>query len=69
VDHVHSPSLDSVEAGAPEVGIEITPEMIEAGVQVLRMIFDQPNDDVTRGDAKEIFVAMFSVYRRQNGLD
>jgi hypothetical protein len=31
VGHVHSPSLDSVEAGAPEVEIEITPEMIEAG--------------------------------------
>jgi hypothetical protein len=30
--NVHLPSLDSVGAGAPEAVIEITPEMIEAGV-------------------------------------
>jgi len=34
--HVDSPSLDSIEAGAPEAEIEITPEMIEAGVLELR---------------------------------
>jgi hypothetical protein len=32
---VHSPSIDSIEAGAPEQEIEITPEMIEAGACVL----------------------------------
>jgi hypothetical protein len=35
MDHVLSPSLDSVEAGAPEAEIAITPEMIEAGVNAL----------------------------------
>lgn len=37
MDHVHSPSLDSVEAGAPvsESDIEVTPAMIEAGVTAL----------------------------------
>jgi hypothetical protein len=35
MDSVHMPSLDSVEAGAPEAEIEITSEMIEAGVTVL----------------------------------
>jgi hypothetical protein len=29
--NVHLPSLDSIEAGAPEQEIDITPEMIEAG--------------------------------------
>jgi hypothetical protein len=68
--NVHSPSLDPIEAGAPEQEIEITPEMIEAGVQVLRRFFyDEPNDDITREVAKEIFVAMFFAYRQQNALD
>jgi hypothetical protein len=31
MDSVYSPSLDSVEAGAPADEIEVTPEMIEAG--------------------------------------
>jgi hypothetical protein len=31
MDIVCWPSLDSVEAGAPEAEIEITPEMIEGG--------------------------------------
>jgi hypothetical protein len=34
--NVPSPSLDSVEAGAPADKIEVTPEMIEAGVLELR---------------------------------
>ena len=33
--NVHSSSLDSVEAGAPANEIEITPEMIEAGIAVI----------------------------------
>ncbi len=35
MDRVHLPSLDSIEAGAPAKEIEITPEMIEAGVSIL----------------------------------
>jgi hypothetical protein len=65
MDDVYSPSLDSVEAGAPGNEIEITPEMIEAGTKVVRRFFyNEPNDDITKGVAKEIFVAMFSVYRQ-----
>jgi hypothetical protein len=36
---VYSSSLDSVEAGAPEAEIEITPEMVEAGVAALWATF------------------------------
>ena len=63
--NVHSSSLDSVEAGAPGNEIEVTPEMIEAGTKALRRFYyDELNDDITREVAKEIFVAMFSVYRQ-----
>ena len=39
--NVYSPSLDSVEAGAPEAEIEITPEMLAAGAQVICECFDE----------------------------
>jgi hypothetical protein len=56
MDHVHSPSLDSVEAGAPEQKIEITPEMIEAGCRELsRYRHDESNDEEI---VTAIFVAM-----------
>ena len=60
--HVHSPSLDSVGAGAPEAEIEITPEMIEAGVRVL---WDsgahEPMNGVDQLLIERIFVAMSRV--------
>jgi hypothetical protein len=59
---VHLPSPDSVEAGAPEAEIEITPEMIEAGVCVL---WDsgahEPMDGVDQLLIERIFVAMSRV--------
>jgi hypothetical protein len=59
---VQSPSLDSVEAGAPEGEIEITPDMIEAGVRVL---WDsgahEPMDGVDQLLIERIFVAMSRV--------
>ena len=58
--NVHSPSLDSVEAGAPEAEIKITPEMIEAGVNVFRIRY-APGFymDSDRSLIQEIFVAMY----------
>ena len=62
MDHVYSSSLDSVEAGAPDAEIEITPEMIEAGVRVL---WDsgahEPMDGVDQLLIERIFVAMSRV--------
>jgi hypothetical protein len=39
--NVHSLSLDSVEAGAPEQEIEITQVMLAAGAQVICECFDE----------------------------
>jgi hypothetical protein len=62
VCHVHSPSPDSVEAGAPVNEIEITPEMIEAGVCVL---WDsgahEPMEGVDQLLIEKSFVAMSRV--------
>lgn len=60
MDHVHSSSLDPVEAGAPEQEIEITPEMIGAGVHVLwgSGAVETPMVDADRELVQEIFVAM-----------
>lgn len=62
MDHVYSLSLDSVEAAAPEAEIEITPEMIEAGVRVL---WDsgahEPMDGVDQLLIKRIFIVMSRV--------
>jgi hypothetical protein len=60
MDIVCWPSLDSVEAGAPEAEIEITPEMIEAGVRVLweSGAIETPMGDADRDLVHEIFVAM-----------
>ena len=40
MNDVHSPSLDSVEAGEPANEIEINPEMIEAGAEVFCRCFE-----------------------------
>jgi hypothetical protein len=60
MDHVHSPSLDSAEAGAPADEIEITPEMIAAGVRVLwdSGAIEAPMEDFNRELVEKIFVAM-----------
>jgi hypothetical protein len=57
MNDVHSPSLDSVEAGAPaDMEIEVTPEMIEAGCRELsRYRYDESNDEEI---VAAIFVAM-----------
>jgi hypothetical protein len=59
MDSVHSPSLDGIEAGAPAGEIEITPEMIEAGVRVL---WDsgahEPMEGVDQLLIEKVFVAM-----------
>ena len=56
MNDVCSPSLDSVEAGAPEQRIELTPEMIEAGCRELsRYRYDKSNDEEI---VRAIFVAM-----------
>jgi hypothetical protein len=55
--NVHSPSLDSVEDGAPEAEIEITPEMIHAGVCVLLAMDTrfESYEDVVKELIEEIF--------------
>lgn len=60
MENVHSPRL--VEAGAPEAEIEITPEMIEAGVCVLweSGAIEAPMEDFNRELVQKIFVAMLS---------
>jgi hypothetical protein len=45
---------DSRPAGAPETEIEITPEMIEIGVRIIRTYFDQPNDWFTKAIVEEL---------------
>jgi len=61
MDNVHSPSLDSVEAGAPEAEIEITPEMIKAGCRELSQYrYDESNDEEI---VAAIFVAMMNGFR------
>ena len=54
---VYSPSLDSVEAGAPANEIEITPEMIEGGVSVILAMDTrfETHEDVV----KELIVKLF----------
>lgn len=61
MDSVHMPSLDSVEAGAPEIEVKITPEMIEAGVRVLWKsgAVETPMEKADRNLVRKIFVAMF----------
>jgi hypothetical protein len=58
--NVHPPSLDSVEAGAPRNEIEVTPEMIEAGVCVLweSGALEIFLEDFNRELVRKIFVAM-----------
>jgi len=59
---VHLRGLDSVEAGAPEKEIEITPEMIEAGVCVLwESGAHEPMDGVDQLLIERIFVTMSRV--------
>jgi hypothetical protein len=52
----HSTVAESVEAGAPE--IEITPAMIEAGLQILMDVYDAVGGPVDRLMAAKIFNAM-----------
>jgi hypothetical protein len=63
--HVNSPSLDSIEAGAPEAEIKITPEMIEAGAEVVCRCFDDPTGR-SYGEhvAGEVYRAMRRLDRR-----
>ena len=58
--HVDLPGLASVEAGAPEAEIEITPEMIEAGARVLwdSGAVETPMEKADRTLVQKIFVAM-----------
>jgi hypothetical protein len=60
VDHVHSPGRDSIVAGAPEIEIEITSEMIEVGVRVLwdSGAVETPMEKADRTLVQKIFVAM-----------
>jgi len=59
MDSVYSPSLDPVEAGAPGAEIEVTPEMIEAGFDVL--LQSGVVENLSKGDkfvVRKIFSAM-----------
>lgn len=60
MDRVHSSSLDFKEAGAPGKEIEVTPEMIEAGIRVLwdSGAIEAPMEDFNRELVQKIFVAM-----------
>jgi hypothetical protein len=60
MNDVYLPSLDSVEAGAPANEIEITSEMIEAGVRVLweSGAVEHPSSDADHNLIREIFLAM-----------
>jgi hypothetical protein len=59
---VCKPGLDKSEAGAPEAEVEITPEMIEAGVSVLwESGGHEPMDGVDQLVIERIFVAMSRV--------
>jgi hypothetical protein len=60
---VHLPRLDGIEAGAPENEVEITPEMIEAGAEVVCRCFDDPT-----GHSYGEHVAV-EVYRAMRRLD
>jgi hypothetical protein len=54
--NVHSPSLDQVEAGAPEAAIEITPEMIEVGcMELSHYRYNESNEEEI---VTAIFIAM-----------
>ena len=56
---VNSPSLDPVEAGAPEKEIEITPEMIEAGAtELYRHDLDLWEKEKVRRAVADIFLSM-----------
>lgn len=62
MDSVHMPSPDSVEAGAPADKIEVTPDMIEAGVRVLLDSgAHEPMEGVDQLLIEKIFVAMSRV--------
>ncbi len=55
---VHSPSSDSAGAGAPADEIEITPEMVEAGVFALERFMDSSlTEDLV---VKKVFAAMIA---------
>jgi len=58
--HVHSPSLDSVEAGAP---VEVTPEMIEAGAPLLLSFHRNRREYDAAETVAMIFRAMLSARR------
>ena len=59
---VYESRLDSTEAGAPAKEIEITPEMIEAGVSVLwESGAHEPMDGVDQLLIERSFVAMSRV--------
>jgi hypothetical protein len=62
MDHVHSPSFDLIETGAPEQEIEITPEMVEAGITALWAsgVIEHPCE-ADRGIIPKIFTAMIQV--------
>jgi hypothetical protein len=48
-------ALDVETAGdRPATKIEITPEMIEIGVRIIRTYFDQPSDPFTRAIVEEL---------------
>jgi hypothetical protein len=51
-------------AGAPETEIEITPEMIEAGVMALSLC--EPHDS-RASTARDVFIAMEAVRTRSSG--
>jgi hypothetical protein len=53
--HISSVSPESPgETGAPVKESEITPEMVDIGVKIIRTYFDQPNDWFTRAIVEEI---------------
>lgn len=61
--HIDLPSADSVGAGAPEDKIEITDEMIEAGMHEYGVRWRglrDADDDVAREMVRAVYRAMFS---------
>jgi hypothetical protein len=71
MNDVHSSSLDSIAAGAPVKDIEITPEMIEAGVGIFYDLPELlgPSVDELRATLRVAFSVMIQARRMQQSAD
>jgi hypothetical protein len=66
--NVYESRLDSVEAGAPEQEIEVTPEMIKAGHDVYCQIFTDVEEGVmsSRTMIIAVFRAMAAIWQSRD---